>query len=850
MYCSSLKLRSLAHCVASLHLLAYVNGQVCTVPNSVGSVFQTGGGPIGTSQTYILTGYTVQCEGIVTTWEFCYQILGAVSSVTFNPGIWERTGGTTYSLIQSNTVTFNPSVGSTFSCQNYTLPVTEQFTAPSGSVVGLYSNINVLLLRTLDNSQITTYQVTGNQNSVVGRSSNDANYNIAIRVHLVPGTSSTTTPVMSTTLTPVMSTTSTPVMSTTSTPVMATTSTPVMATTSSSVMSTTSTPVMATTSSSVMSITSTLVMATTSAVAMSMTPTPGGAATQSSVMSTALTLSVPTASVLSMPDMNTISTSSMSTLGMSTTSTMSVTTTTNTVDNESGSSSSAVAGIIVGCILGVVVCVIVFLLIIILLWYRKRKKGKLNIPPMTFSLANHGLGCEPITDSSHQYSTVDYPEQSVIKQVGHDKRNAKPEYDYPNDPDCGVNSKPYEYLIPGETSPTDRPKLASNDYEVVEHPDEYSSAQRAYSDILYDTVQHSNALEDISAHSTTYDDTRVSGSPSGDDDYYSDPGHSEEAIYAYFESKKFRIISANTVKMSQQLGSGEFGVVHLGTWTDGSADPIQVAAKVLHPKWSKSERVRFLREAAIMGQFKDNHIVRLYGVATKKDNTMIILEYMPKGDLREFLINLKNMTPPETCGEKKHDLLRFCRQISLGLVYLTSKLFVHRDLAARNILVASDDVCKIADFGMARDVSDDTYYVSTGGKIPLKWTAPEAIFYKKYSTQSDVWSFGCVMYEIWSLGHKPFEDCSAKEYMNKVTRGYRLPPPPGCSRAIYQLMIRCWNPLPNKRINPREISRTLEESNVTLLTPSDSEESSTKLGASLDTSTHLFTILQNTYVPK
>ena len=160
---------------------------MCTAPDTVGSVFQTGAAVIDQGQTYILTGYTVQCEGIVTTWEFCYQVLG-VPSVTFNPGIWERTGSSggdpIYSLIQSNTVTFNPSVGSAFSCQNYTLPVTEQFTAPSGSVVGLYSSINVLLLHTTDNNQITTYQVTGNQNSVVGRSTNDVNYNIAIRVHL------------------------------------------------------------------------------------------------------------------------------------------------------------------------------------------------------------------------------------------------------------------------------------------------------------------------------------------------------------------------------------------------------------------------------------------------------------------------------------------------------------------------------------------------------------------------------------------------------------------------------------------------------------------------------------------
>ena len=90
----------------------------------------------------------------MTTWEFCYQILGNAEPVTFYPGIWENTGGTTYSLIQSNKVTFNPSVGSTFSCQNYILPVTEQFTAPSGSVVGLYSNLKIQLLHTNIDNQI------------------------------------------------------------------------------------------------------------------------------------------------------------------------------------------------------------------------------------------------------------------------------------------------------------------------------------------------------------------------------------------------------------------------------------------------------------------------------------------------------------------------------------------------------------------------------------------------------------------------------------------------------------------------------------------------------------------------
>ena len=146
---------------------------------------------ISADHTYILTGYTVQCEGIVTTWEFCYQKHGA-TAVTFNPGIWEgeRIGNSTnyrYSLIQSNTVTFNPSVGSTFSCQNYTLPVAEQFTAPSGSVVGLYSNrgeMRTLLLHTdTTNQQITPYRRGGNKSEVV-TSNQNVNYNIAIRAHL------------------------------------------------------------------------------------------------------------------------------------------------------------------------------------------------------------------------------------------------------------------------------------------------------------------------------------------------------------------------------------------------------------------------------------------------------------------------------------------------------------------------------------------------------------------------------------------------------------------------------------------------------------------------------------------
>jgi len=148
-------------------------------------------------------------------------------------------------------------------------------------------------------------------------------------------------------------------------------------------------------------------------------------------------------------------------------------------------------------------------------------------------------------------------------------------------------------------------------------------------------------------------------------------------------------------------------------WTDGSADPIQVAVKTLNSKCSESDRVKFLREAAIMGQFQHNNVVQLHGLVTEEENLMIVLEYMSKGDLKRILSVIKSKLVAKSCfllaiyanscysegylanSQLPDKLLSFCRQIAAGLNYLTNKQFVHRDLAARNILVSSDDVCKV-----------------------------------------------------------------------------------------------------------------------------------------------------------
>ena len=169
-------------CYTTVCYCTAVSGQVCTAPDTTAGLRFLTGTPISSTQTYILAGYTVPCEGIVTSWEFCYQ-LTIVPSVEIIPGIWQRTGNT-YSLIQSNRIMFNPNVGGTFSCQTYTVPVAQRFTAPSGSVMGLYAGLNVQLLRNTGNSGITTYQIVGNQNSVTISRAVDVNYNIAIRVYL------------------------------------------------------------------------------------------------------------------------------------------------------------------------------------------------------------------------------------------------------------------------------------------------------------------------------------------------------------------------------------------------------------------------------------------------------------------------------------------------------------------------------------------------------------------------------------------------------------------------------------------------------------------------------------------
>uniref|UniRef100_A0A8C7ZV04 receptor protein-tyrosine kinase n=1 Tax=Oryzias sinensis TaxID=183150 RepID=A0A8C7ZV04_9TELE len=246
-------------------------------------------------------------------------------------------------------------------------------------------------------------------------------------------------------------------------------------------------------------------------------------------------------------------------------------------------------------------------------------------------------------------------------------------------------------------------------------------------------------------------------------------------------------IDASNIRIERVIGGGEFGEVCSGRLRVQGKREIYVAIKSLKAGYSDKQRRDFLSEASIMGQFDHPNIIRLEGVVTKCKPVMIITEFMENGSLDTFL--------------KKHDgqftiiqLVGMLRGIASGMKYLSDMSYVHRDLAARNILVNSNLVCKVSDFGLSRVLEDDpeAAYTTRGGKIPIRWTAPEAIAYRKFTSASDVWSYGIVMWEVVSYGERPYWEMSNQDVIKAIDEGYRLPPPMDCPVVLHQLMLDCW----------------------------------------------------------
>ncbi|XP_065196571.1 ephrin type-B receptor 1-B-like [Sycon ciliatum] len=251
-------------------------------------------------------------------------------------------------------------------------------------------------------------------------------------------------------------------------------------------------------------------------------------------------------------------------------------------------------------------------------------------------------------------------------------------------------------------------------------------------------------------------------------------------------------VNPNFVVLKKPIGEGEFAHVHRGELKIPGKGSKPVAVKVLKSGADHNVKKDFLMEACILGQFQCPNIIALMGICSK-DRTrpaMILTEFMENGSLDHYLqlqTNENNLKPKE--------LVAMARDAARGMEYLSNMNFIHRDLAARNILVSKTRECKVSDFGLSREADDDNAYeVKHGGKLPIRWTAPEAIQFRKFTTASDVWSFGILLWEIMSYGERPYWDWGNSKVMDAITQHkYRLPPPSGCPTIVHALMLECWN---------------------------------------------------------
>ncbi|XP_023669780.2 insulin-like growth factor 1b receptor [Paramormyrops kingsleyae] len=274
-------------------------------------------------------------------------------------------------------------------------------------------------------------------------------------------------------------------------------------------------------------------------------------------------------------------------------------------------------------------------------------------------------------------------------------------------------------------------------------------------------------------------------------------------------------VAREKITLCRELGQGSFGMVYEGVAkgvVKGEAET-RVAIKTVNESASMRERIEFLNEASVMKEFNCHHVVRLLGVVSQGQPTLVIMELMTRGDLKSHLRSLRSKE--NSCSDTLPPLkkmIQMAGEIADGMAYLNANKFVHRDLAARNCMVAEDFTVKIGDFGMTRDIYETDYYRKGGkGLLPVRWMSPESLKDGVFTTNSDVWSFGVVLWEIATLAEQPYQGMSNEQVLRFVMDGGLLDKPDNCPDMLFELMRMCWQYHPKARPSFLEIINGIKD---------------------------------------
>ncbi|XP_028857389.1 inactive tyrosine-protein kinase transmembrane receptor ROR1 [Denticeps clupeoides] len=289
---------------------------------------------------------------------------------------------------------------------------------------------------------------------------------------------------------------------------------------------------------------------------------------------------------------------------------------------------------------------------------------------------------------------------------------------------------------------------------------------------------------------------------------------------AYKPKSKAKELPLSAVRFMEELGEGGFGKIYKGhLYLPGMEHAQLVAIKTLKDFSSAQQWGDFQHEVNVMAELQHQNVVCLLGVVTQEQPVCMLFEFLAQGDLHEFLI-LRSPHSDVGCSSDEDgtirssldhaDFLHLAIQVAAGMEYLASRYFVHKDLAARNILVGEQLLVKISDLGLSREIyASDYYRIQPKALLPIRWMPPEAIAYGKFTTDSDVWSFGVVLWEIFSFGLQPYYGFSNQEVMEVVRKRQLLPCPEDCPPRMYSLMTECWHEGPAQRPRFKDVHARL-----------------------------------------